>query len=467
LLLAISLAAFMASLDVTIVNIALPTLSQYFDASASMVSWVTTAYLIVLASFLLIFGKLSDKFGYKKIFLTGFFVFALGSFLCGLSSTLTFLIFSRMLQAVGGAMISAIAPAMVSTYFPAERRGKAMGYITVVGSLGVALGPTLGGFLTQYASWHWIFFINVPVGIFAILLGIKVIPDTRIISTKNLPFDRAGSFLIFLIIASGIFALSMGVQLGFNSPQVIGAAVLCLLAIPVFIRHEKRVADPLLDTSLFKDRDFTFKNTVALLMMLAFGGANFILPFYLELVKGLDTSVAGLFMTVPSVTMMISGILAGNLYNKAGGKKLCLYAIAISLLGYLMLAQFGADTTQIFIIITLGLFGFGLGFSISPNSNDIMNMTKRESKGIVSSILAAERNLGMTIGVALFQLAFVSSMTKFATKHAITEASPVDLKLEVLIHGFDGTFFLAAIVIGICFVLMFLTKETESCFGEV
>jgi len=282
----------------------------------------------------------------------------------------------------------------------------------------------------------------VPVGIFAILLGIKVIPDTRIISTKNLPFDRAGSFLIFLIFASGIFALSMGVQLGFNSPQVIGAAVLCLLAIPVFIRHEKRVADPLLDTSLFKERDFTFKNTVALLMMLAFGGANFILPFYLELVKGLDTSVAGLFMTVPSVT-------------------------AISLLGYLMLAQFSADSTQIFIIITLGLFGFGLGFSISPNTNDIMNMTKKESKGIVSSILAAERNLGMTIGVALFQLAFVSSMTKFAAKHAITQASPVDLKLEVLIHGFDGTFFLAAIVIGICFILMFLTKETESCFGEV
>ena len=181
LIFSISLATFMAGLDGTIVNIALPTISEAFHVSSSTVSWVATAYLLVMAGCVLVFGKISDMIGFRKVFLSGFAIFTLGSFSCGLLPVITgglfSLIGSRVLQAVGGAMITAIAPAMIAAYIPMKQKGKAMGIVMTLAALGTALGPTIGGVLTQYLSWHWIFFINVPVGIFAVLLGAKVIPE--------------------------------------------------------------------------------------------------------------------------------------------------------------------------------------------------------------------------------------------------------------------------------------------------
>ena len=213
LILSISLAAFMSALDGTIVNIALPTISTVFDISTSTVSWVSTIYLLVMAGCVLIFGKLSDGIGFKKVFLSGFVIFTVGSFSCGLLpdllSSFPVLIASRAFQAIGGAMITAIAPAMVTAYIPMKQKGKAMGIIMTVAALGTAIGPTIGGVLTQFLSWHWIFFINVPVGIVALLLGAKVIPAS---APRNTPagFDRAGAFLIFTGLASLLFAVSEG-----------------------------------------------------------------------------------------------------------------------------------------------------------------------------------------------------------------------------------------------------------------
>ena len=172
LVVSISLATFMAGLDGTIVNIALPTISQAFNVSSTTVSWVATAYLLVMAGCVLVFGKISDIIGFKRVFLSGFIIFTLGSFACGtlpdMFNSLNVLVGSRMVQAVGGAMMTAIAPAMVTAFIPMEKKGSAMGIVMTLAALGTALGPTIGGFLTQYLSWHWIFFINVPVGIVAV-----------------------------------------------------------------------------------------------------------------------------------------------------------------------------------------------------------------------------------------------------------------------------------------------------------
>ena len=191
LIISISLATFMSALDGTIVNIALPTISSAFDISTSMVSWVSTVYLLVMAGCVLIFGKISDVIGFKKVFLSGFLIFTVGSFGCGFLPDFVHsfptLIGSRAFQAVGGAMITAIGPAMVTAYLPMEQKGKAMAIVLTFAGLGTAIGPTIGGLLTQFLSWNWIFFINVPVGIVAILLGAKVIPAMK-------AHERTGEF---------------------------------------------------------------------------------------------------------------------------------------------------------------------------------------------------------------------------------------------------------------------------------
>jgi len=217
LIVSISLATFMASLDGTIVNIALPAISEAFQISTTTVSWVATSYLLVMVGCLLVFGKISDVIGYKKIFLAGFLIFTLGSLFCGvlpdLFHSFLWLVGSRMFQAIGGAMIMSVAVAMVTAYIPPDQKGKAMSVIMLFAALGTALGPTFGGILTQYLSWHWIFFINVPVGIVAILLGAEVIPASVPVR-KTSAFDRAGAALAFTGLASVVFVVSEGEGMG-------------------------------------------------------------------------------------------------------------------------------------------------------------------------------------------------------------------------------------------------------------
>jgi len=200
LILSISLATFMASLDSTIVNIALPSISEAFNVSTTTVSWISTSYLLVMVGCLLVFGKISDVIGYKKIFLSGFAIFTVGSFACGFLPEFLLgfpaLVISRMFQAVGGAMITSLAAAMIAAYIPAELKGKAMSIIMLFAALGTAIGPTIGGILNQDLSWHWIFFINVPVGIFAILLGAKIIPASQRSLSDPLPIITGNLFFL-------------------------------------------------------------------------------------------------------------------------------------------------------------------------------------------------------------------------------------------------------------------------------
>ncbi len=340
LILSISLAAFMSALDGTIVNIALPTISSDFHLSSSTVSWVSTIYLLVMAGCVLIFGKLSDGIGFKKVFLSGFVIFTVGSFSCGLlpdlMNSFPVLVGSRAFQAIGGAMITAIAPAMVTAYIPMQQKGKAMGIIMTVAALGTAIGPTIGGVLTQYLSWHWIFLINVPVGICALLLGMKVIPASVPHAIPS-SFDKSGALLIFTGLASLLFAVSEGTSMGWTSPVILGTLALAILTLSYFVWHELRVADPLLELRLFKNRNFLLTNLIMSLVFFSFAGISYLLPFYLQYVKGYGASDAGLILTALSVAMMVSGILAGILFNRVGGRVLCIATGCFLVAGFYMM----------------------------------------------------------------------------------------------------------------------------------
>lgn len=465
LILAISLATFMSSLDGTIVNIALPTISEAFDVSTSTVSWVATIYLLVMAGLVLIVGKVSDIIGFKRIFLSGFVIFTLGSFFCGflpeIMDSFVTLIGSRAFQAIGGAMITAIAPAMVTAFIPMEKKGKAMGIIMTIAALGTAIGPTMGGLLTQYISWHWIFFINVPVGIIALLIGLKVIPGGATGSIRNLSgFDRSGAALIFVGLATLLFAVSEGQELGWTSLPILVTMGIAVVSLGSFVVNELRASEPLLELRLFTKRNFLFTNLTMALLFLSFSGINYLLPFYLQYVQGYDTSTAGLILTALSVAMMVSGILAGILYNRTGGRPLCIVAAVVLVIGYYLLSRLISTTGTGYIILCLLLIGFGLGLIITPASNMILNSVAKKYQGMVSSLTSLERFAPMTIGIALFNLIFLQGMSLVAAHRNVTSETPVNIKMDVLTAGFDIAFF-AALVMGIGILVLAVLSRQE------
>ncbi len=403
----IALAAFMGSLDVTIVNISLPTISMYFDVGTGMVSWIVLAYLLVMSSFLLAFGKIGDLKGFKRVFLAGFAVFVAGSFLCAIAPSIKLLIAFRMLQALGAAMLTAIGPAMVTVFLPPEIRGKALGIVATFASLGIAMGPPIGGLLTSFLSWRWIFFINIPVGIVAILIGKAVLPESEPrLAGQKARFDLLGAALVFLALFGLVFGMNMGQELGWTSPAIAGCLIGSLVLAAVFVLRESRFSEPLVDLKLFRNMSFTSANGAVLLVMLVYGGAVFLFPFYLEYVKGLGTDVAGLILMVPSIATIIVAPRAGALSDRIGSRKICVAAAVMCVVGFYLLSFLDAESSRTFIFVALVILGLSLGMFLPPNSNLVMAQSPAEKCGIASSLMMTARNVGTVIGIAVFETVF-------------------------------------------------------------
>ncbi|MDD4429699.1 MAG: MFS transporter, partial [Paludibacter sp.] len=249
LLIAAGIAVFMDALDGSVVNISLPVIAADFGTDAGTVSWVSVSYLLILAGLILTFGKLSDCGYVRMIFIAGFVVFTLGSVVCGLSPNLAILIASRVFQGIGAAMIAASAPMLCVKFLPMNMLGVSLGVLTAASSIGFAVGPAIGGVITAFLSWHWIFFLNIPIGIFAVLFAVKIIP--RSVSVDKCAFDFAGAFALFCMMASGIFALERLPHLGFLSPVIIFAAGICVVSLILFIRFELRSRHPILNIRVF------------------------------------------------------------------------------------------------------------------------------------------------------------------------------------------------------------------------
>jgi EmrB/QacA subfamily drug resistance transporter len=306
----IGLGSFMAGLDATIVNIALPTIAKFFEIPTVTATWVLNAYLIIMVSLLLAASRIGDMKGYRNLFLTGFAIFTLGSMLCGIAPTIGVLIVSRMLQAVGGAIISALGAVMVTSYLSPAVRGQALGIVAMFLMLGAALGPVVGGFLTSAFSWRYIFYVNLPVGIIAVLLGMQILPRLDPVA-PNAKLDLPGVVLLFLALGSLVVGLT-SVQ-GSSSVIGIAALVVSLLFWLLFFVQELRGAEPLINISLFKNRAYSLQNINILLIQMAMAGVMVVMPFYLELVKNIPTDNAGTVLLALPVGMIMTAPIAGKL----------------------------------------------------------------------------------------------------------------------------------------------------------
>jgi EmrB/QacA subfamily drug resistance transporter len=462
LIITITLAIFMATLDGTIVNIALPAITAAFDVSTSTVSWVATSYLLVEMCCVLIFGKIADTYGYRRIFLTGFTIFTIGSFLCGFLPGIVLgfpsLVICRVLQAIGGAMLMSIAAAMITAFIPADKKGKAMSIIMLGSSLGAAAGPIMGGILTQYLSWQWIFFINVPIGIVAILLGTKVIPTSQPMAASG-AFDTVGAVLVFVGLASFVFVISEGAVYGWTTPIILGGAVLALIALAGFVWHERGAADPMLDIRLFQNRNFLLVNLLLCLVFVSYAGMEYLMPFYLQIVQNYNASTSGLILTSLSLAMMISGLISGIGFNRFGPRRLCIFAGIPLVVGYYMLTNLSVQSSMNYISLALGLIGFGLGLIITPTTTLAMISVEKRKAGMISSLTSLERSAPISIGIAVYNLILIEGVILIAKYSEVTTQSPAHIQKEVFSVGFNYAFLLS-LVLGILIVIItLLIKE--------
>lgn len=317
LLVTIGFAMILDGLDGTIVNVALPEIAESYGIGTSGTSWVVTVYFLMMAGLILVFGKISDKGGIKKVLTFGFLVFVLGSFLCGISPSLGVLLASRAIQGVGAAMLVASATMLGVKFMPKERIGVALSLVVLGGSVGAALGPALGAVLTSIGSWHWIFFINVPLGLIAFFIARKAVPDDTGFDKSS--FDLKGSVLLFIALVMGLYVVESLPSHGFTTTSAV-ALVLFAVLFAVFVVYERRVETPVLNLRLFKSVRFDTATVVFLMVNLIFMGAMYLVPFFMRVELGFGTLQSGAYLMVPAVFSLIFCLWVGKATATRGNK---------------------------------------------------------------------------------------------------------------------------------------------------
>ncbi|ABN07456.1 drug resistance transporter, EmrB/QacA subfamily [Methanocorpusculum labreanum Z] len=400
-----STAVFLDYLDTSIVSIALPTISADLGIGSLTASWVMTSYLLALGSTLLLFGKLADRTGRdREIFIAGFVLFTVSSFLCGVSANIEVLIGFRVIQGIAAGMMVSTATMLITTRLPSGIRGMGMGVIATAGGIALALGPGLGGLVTEFISWHWIFFINVPIGVAAVILAVFLIPGSEIHSVAKQPFDCFGALLLALTLVS----LLMGLELVLSDGWTLWVIVLFLI-VPifgyVFFRRELRHPDPVLSAKLFLNRTVMWASLSTLLVTLVYLGIVYLIPFYLTGSIQMSVAAAGLVMLLAPVSMALIGIPAGALSEKIGCMRLCNLA-AVLMAGGLVFLVFSVVLSFLpLLFVGLLLLGLGMGLNEGPSMQRITLHCPRELQGSSGGLIFTVMNIGCILGVAVFSAA--------------------------------------------------------------
>jgi EmrB/QacA subfamily drug resistance transporter len=407
---AISLASFMANLDATIVFIALPTLSRTFAVDTSQVSWVVLAYLLALCSFLLVFGRLGDLKGARRIFLWGYVVFIVTSFACGTAPGLASLVALRTAQGLGGAMLFATTSVVLVQHLPPQLHGRAFGVLTVFGAMGIALGTPIGGLLLAHLGWRWIFFVNVPFGLVGLILSARVL-EAQPAPAAGGRFDLFGAASSLVALSSLVYALNMGAERGWLSPLILGCGLLAAASALYFVLHERRTAQPLLDLSLFRRAPLTLALLASLLMTVILDGFSFLFPFYFDRVKGFSPDRIGLILAIFPVVSALVSPLAGAAADRWRPRAVCLGA-AVGQLGALALfATFGAETGYARLVPSLVLYGVTAASFFCACAALVMAQAPEGRAGTVSALLSMFQFTGSVFGVTGFETVYSLGFT--------------------------------------------------------
>jgi EmrB/QacA subfamily drug resistance transporter len=399
ILFAVMLGSIMGPLDGSIVNTVLPSLTNVFHTDISIVQWVPSIYLLTISCLILLFGRLGDMVGYKKVFLSGMAAFIATSALCGISQSIWMLIAFRALQGLAASAMMSVSFAIITAAFPPTERGKALGISAVGIAVGLAAGPTLGGVITEHLNWRFIFFVNVPVGISALFLASRVIPQSSRRPGQHLDWHGALTAFVFLI--SLLLYADRGESWGWLSAGEICLLVIALIFGVAFFVIERTSVQPMLNLTLFANRIFAFASLSALFSFMAAYAVIFLTPFYLTFVLHFDIEKVGWIMASSPVATLCVAPLSGVVSDRIGTRGLAFCGMAISALSLYLLSELKASSGSFDIMWRLGVFGLGSGIFQSPNNSTVMGNVPRAQLGVASGILAAMRNVGMALGIAI------------------------------------------------------------------
>ena len=410
ILIAVVMATFMATLDSSIINVALPVMTDALGVTSSAIAWVVSIYLIVISATILIFGKLGDIIGQTRIFEAGLLIFVLGSFLCGMTASFGWLLFGRVIQAVGAAATMANSQGIITRTFPTEERGRALGINGAFVALGALTGPPLGGLIISVTTWEYLFWINVPIGLVVFFMGFKVLPKKKRKRTGE-KLDIPGALLFVFTILPLFIALQESVNIGFDNVWILLCIAISAVSLVLFIRMEKKVAVPLLPLEIFKNKWFTISLFSAFLSFIAMFVSNIILPFYLQDLLKLTPAAAGLMMAIYPLVLGVVSPASGHLSDKRGSELLTLMGLSIAAFGLLLMSFADADPSLVVVGIFIGVMALGNGLFQSPNNSLVMSSLEKKNLGIGGSVNALVRNIGMVVGISLANMILYGGMS--------------------------------------------------------
>jgi EmrB/QacA subfamily drug resistance transporter len=412
-LLICSMSLLIVGLDVTIVNVALPSIGRDFHASVSGLQWTIDAYTLVLASLLMLSGSTADRLGRKRTFIVGLTLFSLGSLLCSIAPNLTTLVIFRMIQAVGGSMLNPVAMSIITnTFTEPKERAQAVGVWAAVVGISMALGPVIGGLLVDTVGWRAIFWINLPVGIAAIFLTLRFIPESR--APKARRIDAVGQVLVVVLLSSLTYGIIEAPDRGWGSPVIIGALGIFAASLSGLIYWEQHRDQPLIDLRFFKSIPFSGAAIIAVAAFSTLGGFLFLNTLYLQEVRGLSPLRAGLCTLPMALMTMVLPPISGRLVGSRGARiPLFIAGVALTV-SCLMLSQIDGSTSYVWLFAAYVVFGIGFGFVNAPITNAAVSGMPRAQAGVAAAIASTSRQVGATLGVAV-----VGSLLASAVKGSI------------------------------------------------
>ena len=448
---AVSFGLFMIMLDNTVVNVALPAIQEDLGADLSQLQWIVTGYALSFAALMLIGGKLADAYGRRLIFVVGIVVFTGASLWCGLADSGEMLIAARVVQGAGAALMNPATLSIIAATFPPKQRGMAIGIWAGVSALALAIGPLVGGLLTEQLSWHWIFFVNVPVGALAIAASYLLITESKDETHESL--DLPG----LVTSALGLFALTYGLieanEYGWTSARIVGSFVVAIVSLVGFVVIERRRRAPMLDLSLFRSGTYTGANVAMLLVALSMFGVFFFVSLYMQNVLGYSAVQAGAAFLPMTVLIILIAPIAGKLSDKHGSRGLMTVGMVLLGVQLLYLSQLEADSGFWNLLPGFLVGGLGMALAMTPTAAAATRAVPVHKSGVGSAVLNAMRQVGGSIGIALMG-AIVAGQTS---------GNP---GIEGFMAGFERALFVAALIAFAGSIVAFALVRQETTAEE-
>jgi EmrB/QacA subfamily drug resistance transporter len=399
---------FIVGVDITIVNIALPAVGRDFHAPLSGLQWIMDAYTLVLASFFMLAGSTADRIGRRRVFQTGLVLFTAGSLMCSLAPSLGWLVAARAIQALGGSMLNPVAMSIITnTFTDAKERARAIGVWGAVFGLSMALGPVLGGALVAGVGWRGIFWVNVPVGIIAVILAGLLIPESKAARARR--FDPVGQLLIIVLLAGTTCAIIEGPHRGWGSPLIVTLFAAAAAAVVTLVRYEGRRVDPLLDPRFFRSAPFAGATVIAVCAFASIGGFLFLNTLYLQDSRGFSTLQAGLLTLPMAAANVVTSPLSGRLVAARGPRLPLVGAAAFFFASALLMTTFTPTTSLYVVAVAYVLIGVASGLANSPITNTAVSGMPRAQAGVAAAVTSTSRQVGSSLGVAVFGSILASS----------------------------------------------------------